>query len=193
MARKNGRIQRQLVIVGDGACGKTCLLIVFSRNEFPEVHIPTVFETHVKEVEVDGKCVELSLWDTAGQETFDRLRTLAYPDSDVILIAFSIAEPHTLENIREKWLPEVMHYCPGLPHVLVGCKKDLRDDPATLAELRQQSLTPVSYGTGLSMAREFGSIEYVECSAKLYENVSRVFDVAIRATIKKPKPWCKIL
>ena len=54
------------MIVGDGACGKTCLLIVFSKDQFPEVYVPTVFENYVADIEVDGKCVELALWDTAG-------------------------------------------------------------------------------------------------------------------------------
>ncbi|KAI9495652.1 Sec3p Rho1p complex [Zychaea mexicana] len=195
MARKhNSRIQKQLVIIGDGACGKTSLLIVYSRDQFPEYHLPTVFDTEVKEVEVDGKPIELSLWDTAGQETFDRLRTLAYPDSDVIIIAFSIGEPETLENIPEKWVPEVNHFASGTPYLLVGCKKDLRTDPATVEQLRKEQQTPVSYGRGLSMAREIGALDYIECSAKLNENVEDVFDAAVRATLIKRSKWrCNIL
>jgi len=60
-------VKRKLVIVGDGACGKTSLLIVYIRGEFPEDYVPTVFENYVADVEVDGKHVELTLWDTAGQ------------------------------------------------------------------------------------------------------------------------------
>ena len=58
--RKNmAAIRKKLVIVGDGACGKTCLLIVFSKDQFPEVYVPTVFENYVADIEVDGKCVSL--------------------------------------------------------------------------------------------------------------------------------------
>ena len=63
-----GSIRKKLVIVGDGACGKTCLLIVFSKDQFPEVYVPTVFENYVADIEVDNKQVELALWDTAGDE-----------------------------------------------------------------------------------------------------------------------------
>ncbi|KAG7279854.1 hypothetical protein CRUP_016181 [Coryphaenoides rupestris] len=99
-------IRKKLVIVGDGACGKTCLLIVFSKDQFPEVYVPTVFENYVADIEVDGKQVELALWDTAGQEDYDRLRPLSYPDTDVILMCFSVDSPDSLDNIPEKWTPE---------------------------------------------------------------------------------------
>lgn len=76
--------------------------------------------------------VELALWDTAGQEDYDRLRPLSYPDTDVILMCFSVDSPDSLENIPEKWTPEVKHFCPNVPIILVGNKKDLRNDPATI-------------------------------------------------------------
>uniref|UniRef100_A0A3B4WB55 Ras homolog family member B n=1 Tax=Seriola lalandi dorsalis TaxID=1841481 RepID=A0A3B4WB55_SERLL len=121
-------IRKKLVVVGDGACGKTCLLIVFSKDEFPEVYVPTVFETYVADIEVDNKQVQLALWDTAGQEDYDRLRPLSYPDTDVILMCFSVDSPDSLENIPEKWVPEVKHFCPNVPIILVANKKDLRND-----------------------------------------------------------------
>lgn len=54
-------IRKKLVIVGDGACGKTCLLIVFSKDQFPEVYVPTVFENYVADIEVDGKQVSWNI------------------------------------------------------------------------------------------------------------------------------------
>lgn len=71
--------------MGDGECGKTCLLVVFSTKEFPRIYVPTVFETYFAEVEVDGKNVELALWDTAGQEDYDRLRCLSLPPTTASL------------------------------------------------------------------------------------------------------------
>ena len=68
----------------------------------------------------------MALWDTAGQEDYDRLRPLSYPDTDVILMCFSVDSPDSLQNIPEKWVPEVKHFCPNVPIVLVGNKKDLR-------------------------------------------------------------------
>lgn len=57
-------IRKKLVIVGDGACGKTCLLIVFSKDQFPEVYVPTVFENYVADIEVDGK--QVRAWKAEG-------------------------------------------------------------------------------------------------------------------------------
>uniref|UniRef100_A0A1B0CCY3 NOL9 N-terminal domain-containing protein n=1 Tax=Lutzomyia longipalpis TaxID=7200 RepID=A0A1B0CCY3_LUTLO len=100
VAEPMAAIRKKLVIVGDGACGKTCLLIVFSKDQFPEVYVPTVFENYVADIEVDGKQVELALWDTAGQEDYDRLRPLSYPDTDVILMCFSCSAK-SKEGVRE--------------------------------------------------------------------------------------------
>ncbi|MEE6513023.1 hypothetical protein FKM82_020443 [Ascaphus truei] len=78
----------EAVIVGDEACGKTCLLIVFSKDEFPEVYVPTVFENYVADIEVDNRQVELALWDTAGQEITTRCGHLAYPHRRYINVLF---------------------------------------------------------------------------------------------------------
>ncbi|XP_015760986.1 PREDICTED: ras-like GTP-binding protein RHO [Acropora digitifera] len=177
-------IRKKLVIVGDGACGKTCLLIVFSKDQFPEVYVPTVFENYVADIEVDGKTVELALWDTAGQEDYDRLRPLSYPDTDVILMCFSIDSPDSLENIPEKWTPEVRHFCPNIPIILVGNKKDLRNDEKTKAELAKMKQEPVRTEDGNSICEKINARCYMECSAKTKENVREVFYQATKAALE---------
>jgi len=121
-------MSKKLVIVGDGACGKTCLLQVFATGSFPEEYIPTVFENTIVDTVVDGRDVELALWDTAGQEDYDGMRPLSYPDTDVLLITFDISNPDSLENIEEKWAPEVQKFIPTTPIILVGTKSDIRED-----------------------------------------------------------------
>ncbi|EEY19160.1 GTP-binding protein RHO1 [Verticillium alfalfae VaMs.102] len=110
-------IRRKLVIVGDGACGKTCLLIVFSKGTFPE------------------------------------------------------------------WISEVLHFCQGLPIILVGCKKDLRYDNKTIEELRKTSQKPVSPEEGEEVRKKIGAYKYLECSAKTNEGVREVFEHATRAAL----------
>ncbi|XP_020631642.1 ras-like GTP-binding protein RHO [Orbicella faveolata] len=190
-------IRKKLVIVGDGACGKTCLLIVFSKDEFPEVYVPTVFENYVADIEVDDKTVELALWDTAGQEDYDRLRPLSYPDTDVILMCFSIDSPDSLENIFEKWTPEVRHFCPSVPIILVGNKKDLRNDENVKRELAKMKQEPVKYEEGTLMCEKIDGDAYLECSAKTKDGVITVFRTATRAALdakkKKKKGKCTLL
>ncbi|KPP60337.1 rho-related GTP-binding protein RhoB-like [Scleropages formosus] len=168
-------IRKKLVVVGDGACGKTCLLIVFSKDEFPEVYVPTVFENYVADIEVDSKQVELALWDTAGQEDYDRLRPLSYPDTDVILI------PDSLENIPEKWVPEVKHFCPSVPIILVANKKDLRNDENVRNELARMKQEPVKTEDGRAMAVRIGAYDYLECSAKTKDGVRELSFLGPRA------------
>ncbi|KAI8976277.1 small GTPase-binding protein [Pilobolus umbonatus] len=180
-----GAIRKKVVVVGDGACGKTSLLIVFSKGTFPEMYIPTVFENYVADVTVDGQIVELALWDTAGQEDYDRLRPLSYPDSHVVLICFAIDSPDSLDNVQEKWISEVLHFCMGLPIILVGCKKDLRVDTSRTEELRRTSQRLVTSDEAIGVARKINAFKYLECSAKTGEGVHTVFETCARATMKK--------
>lgn len=186
-------LKRKIVVVGDGTCGKTCLLTVFNTGQFPTgVYVPTIFENSVKDFIVDNKQVVAELWDTAGQEDFDRLRTLSYSDTDVVLVAFAVDSPESLENVTVKWMPEVRRYCAGLPVILVGCKTDLRQDNRTLELLSKTGEQPVTLSKGISMARSIGAYKYVECSAKQNVDVQEVFDAAIRSSIKK-KSMCNIM
>ena len=134
-----------------------------TANTREQIAIPTVFENYVVDIEVDRKHVELALWDTTSQEDYERLRPLSYPDSHVVLISFNIADPDSLNNVLEKvrsqlldtsvqififrlsqWISEVNHFCPGVPIILVGLKKDLRRDPQTIGELRKTGKHPVT-------------------------------------------------
>ena len=180
-------IRRKLVIVGDGACGKTCLLFAFTKDEFPDKYIPTVFENYVSDIEVDGKLVELALWDTAGQEDYDRLRPLSYPDTDVILMCFSVDSRDSLENIQAKWVPEVHHFCPNVPFLVIATKKDLRNDAAVRQQLAREKESIIRPEEGKAMADTVRAWTYLECSAKTREGVREVFDNATRAALQKKK------
>lgn len=149
-----------------------------------QAYVGTVFENYVADVEVDGKHVELAMWDTAGPEDYDRLRPLSYPDSHVIVICFDIGYPDSLENIKEKWIAEVNHFCPGIPIILVGCKIELRRDPQTIEELRKQHQRPVTYEEGLEVSKRIQAKHYVECSGRTGEGVRDVFQLATRETLR---------
>ncbi len=126
--------------------GMTCLLITYTTNAYPSGDsIPTVFDNYFVSLMVDGKPINLGLWDTSGQEDYDRLRPLSYPQTDVFLICFSLVDPASFEKVRAKWCPEVRHHCPAVPLVLVGTKLDLREDKDTIEKLKEKGLAPITY------------------------------------------------
>lgn len=106
----------------EGVERRACLLVTrkvtFQRYEFysemsvvlghwltpAQKYVPTVFENYITypEHKRSGKTVELALWDTAGQEEYDRLRPLSYPETDLIFVCFAIDCPNSLDNVMDK-------------------------------------------------------------------------------------------
>ena len=171
------------VVIGDGAVGKTSLLITYTQNNFPIDYIPTVFDNYGGQVSVnyDGtsRSVNLNLWDTAGQEEYDRLRPLAYPGTDVFIIVCAVDNPDSFENAEKKWIQEAMHHRPETPVILVGSKTDLRSNEDTIRKLTAKGQHPVTYKEGTVLAKKIGARDYIECSAKEVNNLKAVFDGAV--------------
>ena len=121
------------------------------------------------------------------QEDYDRLRVLAYPDTDVFVVCFSIMSPTSYENVEEKWAPEIRHYGETTPFILVGTQVDLRDNFYEIQKLQRNRQRPVTSDMGLKMASKVGANCYIECSALTQKGLKAVFDNAILAVID-PKP-----
>ncbi|XP_034954879.1 rho-related GTP-binding protein RhoF [Zootoca vivipara] len=192
--RKKKKKEVKVVVVGDGGCGKTSLLLVFAEGAFPEQYTPSVFEKYTTSITLGKKEVVLHLYDTAGQEDYDRLRPLSYQSTNVVLICYDVMNPTSFDNVLIKWSHEVNHFCRGIPIVLVGCKTDLRKDKEQLRKLRSVQQEPITYIQGEEACRRINADIYLECSAKFRENVEDVFretaNIALNA-IKKAKRQTK--
>jgi Ras family protein A len=140
--------------------------------------IPTIFENYVVETKFEGISVELSIWDTAGQEEYENLRLRSYSGANVVLICYSPDCRDSLENIEVKWVPEVCHFCPGVPYLLVCCKSDLREDMKTVESLNRCGETTVSTEEGAEMAKKISAGAHMECSSKFNLGINEVFEFA---------------
>ena len=153
------------------------MLISYTTNSFPGQYIPTVFDNYSASVMVDGKPISLGLWDTAGQEDYDKLRPLSYPHTDVFLITFALNSRASFENVGAKWLKEIQSYSPGTPFIIVGTKSDIREK----ANPRDRDC--ISAKEGEELREELGGFKYLECSALTQKGLKQVFDEAIRCVL----------
>lgn len=102
-------------------------------------------------------------------------------------MCFSVDSRDSLENIQAKWVPEIHHFCPNVPYLLIATKKDLRNDPATKQALARDKQTVIKPDEGRITSEKVGAYGYLECSAKTREGVREVFTLATRAALAKKK------
>merc|ERR1711934_609789 len=177
----------KVVIIGDGAVGKTALMVRFRDGKFPTDYVPTVFEMNAKKVEVDGESYELRLWDTAGQEAYEELRKQAYIGADVIIIGFCLVNRDSFENVTELWQKDYGKEAKDAKVVLVGLKQDLVEDANELKKLKEKNQEPVTEEEMAAVAKKVGASSHLRCSAFTGVGVNEVFEGVVRAS-KGPGP-----
>lgn len=193
----------KMVTVGDGMVGKTCMLMSYTTDTFPKGYIPTIFDNYQAMIMYEQIPTSVSFWDTAGQEDYDRLRPLSYPNTDVFMVCYSVKSKVSLNNAIQKWIPEVKKYCPTASIVVVGTKSDCRKDEKEIQKLTARGLEFVDQNTARKLALEAGATDLVECSAKTQENLSSMISKCIKVVLNYRKkmtnkkrhrqPVCSIL
>ncbi len=179
----------KVVVVRDGAVGKTCLLCAYTQDSFSLEYVPTVFDNYSALTKVDDRVVNLGLWDTAGQDDYDRLRPLSYPQTDCFLLCYSMISPGSLSNVMQKWYPEIRHHCPNTPIVLIGTKKDLVNDSSVKERLAERGAKPVTVEEANLVAKSIGATKHIQVSALTRENINAAFTECVRSVFapqKKP-------
>merc|ERR1712100_708055 len=142
------------VVVGDGAVGKTCMLISYTEGKFPKEYVPTVFDNYEATIIVEGKEVK-----------------------------FSVVNHPSFVNVKDRWYVEIKHHCPNVPIILVGTKADLRNDESTLETLRKDGKSPITEEEPNNMVKELGALKYLECSALTRQGLKNVFDEALTSVV----------
>jgi len=162
-------------VVGDGAIGKTSLIVSYTTNDYPEHYQPTVHDFYTVRLTVADKPITFQLIDTAGQEQFNVIRRLSYHQSNIFLVCFNLIDPVSFQNVKERWIPELKEHAPKVPFLLVGLKSDGRN----LSKAKS-----IKTEEGENLARKIGAKCYVECSACTQKNVKNVFDTAIMTVLE---------
>ncbi|KAL0266449.1 UNVERIFIED_CONTAM: hypothetical protein PYX00_008982 [Menopon gallinae] len=176
------------VLVGDGKVGKTSLVVSYSTNGFPTDYVPTAFDNYNVVVMVDNQPVSVQLCDTAGHDDFDPIRTLCYPETDVFMVCFSVVNPTSFNNVRQKWVPEIRKYWPDAPVLLVGTQSDRKGDVRLLNQLAANREVPVTEQQAKALASCLGLKGYIETSALTQKQLKDAFDNAILCALSRRKP-----
>lgn len=166
----------KIVVVGDNAVGKTTFILTFTTNTFPQSEYLPPPENYSANLVTDGNTVELAIHDSAGADEYDRLRPLLYPNTTVFMLCYAVDNGHSFDRIRGKWIPEVKHFCPDVPIVIVGLKADLRSDVSG-----EGGFVSFEDGETLGLACD---CEFVECSAKMESGVNEAFEAAVRSALR---------
>ena len=155
----------KIVVVGDYMVGKTKLVQRLTTNTFTADYHMTIgvnFAAH--QVKAKRKRVQLQIWDTGGQERFDRIRTQYYRGSSGALVCFDTTRIETFNRLN-KWISEVKINCGYVPIVLVATKADLKKDrqveQAIIEELSKDRHIPyyeTSAKTGLQVQKCFRAL-----------------------------------
>eukprot|EP01095_Lingulamoeba_sp_RSL-Kostka_P008288 TRINITY_DN273_c0_g1_i3.p1 TRINITY_DN273_c0_g1~~TRINITY_DN273_c0_g1_i3.p1 ORF type:complete len:200 (+),score=71.60 TRINITY_DN273_c0_g1_i3:226-825(+) len=159
-------VQRiKIVLVGDVDVGKSSMLVRIVTDEFPETKPGTIFDNSSYRFEISEKEYDITFFETAGQEDFDRLRPLSYPQTDIFFLMYSVDNPSSYETIQKKYASEVKDNCPNVPIIVIATKTDLREDEETINLLSEKTLAPVSEEDGRNLSEKIGAGGYLECSA----------------------------
>ena len=153
----------KLLILGDSGVGKSSILIRYTEEKFNHSHIATIgLDFKTKTIEIDGKKLEMQVWDTAGTEKFRVITRTYYQGSSGIIIAYDCSDQRSFDNVS-KWLEQIKNNVDDeIPKILVACKIDRPD-------------RKISRADGENIANNL-KLRYFETSAKSNIGIEETFE-----------------
>lgn len=167
----------KVVLLGDGAVGKTALRERFLGKGFASNYLMTIgADFAVKQLDLEGKTIKFQIWDLAGQERFGSVRSLYYSGSHGALMVFDVTRADTFANLLAGWLDEITKHVKSgrIPIILLGNKTDLRD-PNDASHITAESGKKLAEELANKYYEEDRKVLYLETSAKTGVNVQQAF------------------
>ena len=204
------RRPRKILVLGDMTSGKTNLISAYGRDRFTDTYTPTILNCLQTDASISGELIELVIVEISGRDDFEPLRRRAYHKMDAAVVCYSVDSVQSLERVSEYWIPELKKHAPKSPFVLVGTKRDLRDDARDRLEERlalisssrdegdggmterlraEASFTErfVSEERGRRVAGRVGAQAHLECSSLYRDGTREVFECVTRVALKKSR------
>ena len=180
------RRPRKVVVMGDMFSGKSNLISAYCRDRFSTNYVPTLLSTCLTDAKVFGENIELVVVEVVGREDYAKLRKCAYHKMDAVILCYSADNPESLRRITDYWVPELKHYAPKVPFILVATKKDIRDDVLYEGNSSsEEGVVPTA--SGEKVAKSIGAQSFVECSALYRDSTRDVFETAAKVALRKSR------
>lgn len=180
----------KVILVGDSKVGKTSLLYTYIENIFPGEYVQPVMDPYDHMVYSKNLITHYVLHDTTGLDLGDQTRSLCYPGAQLFVLVYACDDPASLHHLETKWIPEIYHYNPDVPYILVATKMDLRKEasPTIDSSAANEDHVFISSKEGKDFSLKIGAKGFYETSALTDRNVVGLFDTLISQVLKPPKP-----
>ena len=163
------------------------MILRYVTGKFTKNLLSTSYEEYFKNVIIDGKAINLKVWDTSGDE-LDRMRASFYHLANVFFVCYSIDLPNSFKDVKLKWISEISNHSPNISVILVATKSDLRSNKLTIEKLKKNKQIFVPYKDGVRLAKQIGAAKYLECSAHEQNEVNEVFEKLIHSVLNPTPP-----
>ena len=184
----------KIVLVGDNDRHKGAFALVWYTGKSLErhAHIPTIFENFQSQVRVCDRDFLLNVWGTVAHEEGDRLKYLAYQNTDIFLLFFSYDSVESLNNIRSKWAPEINSHCPKQRlFILVGVRTTVIEDYQVHEAMGESPFVdaPVTDEMVREVMAAIGAAGFVECCPLTNYSIQIVVEKALEIFVEKKRKW----